>query len=379
MGRSEHPTTQVACAQALESLAWGPDRPPDLALVFATAAHAKLLDEVAETIVGALEPGALMGGVAACVVAGDREIEGGPGLAIWAANTGPVTPMHLETVATPDGPAVAGWPVGGNGPHLEEATALLVLADPFSFGTEALLARMATDRPGLAVLGGLASGAREPGGNRLVIGDRVVRTGAVAAILGPGVEVATVVSQGCRPVGNPMVVTRAEGNIIYELAGRPALSRLQELADRLTGPDRDLLARHVHLGRVIDEGRTSFGRGDFLIRSVLGADPGAGALAVGEIVEIGSTVQFQVRDAQSASEDLEQMMTGRQADAGLLFTCNGRGNHLFPTADHDARAVSAALRGAPLAGMSCAGELGPVGGRNFLHGFTASVVLIRNR
>jgi small ligand-binding sensory domain FIST len=204
----------------------------------------------------------------------------------------------------------------------------------------------------------------------------VVASGAVAAFLGPDVEVSTVVSQGCRPVGSPFVVTRAEQNIVYELAGRSAIERLQEVADALPDDDRELLAELVQIGRVIDESKLDFGPGDFLVRTVVGADPNSGALRVGDIVEVGSTTQFQVRDATSADHDLRKMIDGRSAEAALVFTCNGRGTNLFPEPDHDAAVVSESLGSAPIAGMFCAGELGPIGGRNFMHGFTASVVLL---
>jgi small ligand-binding sensory domain FIST len=284
-----------------------------------------------------------------------------------------VTPFHLTVSATPDGPAFTGWP-----PTMpEQASALLLIPDPFSFPAEAFLARLAEDRPGLPVVGGAASAARGPGANRLVIDDRVVTEGAVGAFLGPDVAVTTVVSQGCRPVGHPFVVTRAEHNIVYELAGRSAIDRLQEVAAELTEEDRELLAELVQIGQVIDEGKLDFGPGDFLVRTVVGADPNSGALRVAaDSVEVGSTTQFQVRDATSADEDLRHLVGGRQAASALLFTCNGRGTNLFPQPDHDASVVSESLGGVPVAGMFCAGELGPIGGRNFLHGFTASVVLL---
>ena len=176
-------------------------------------------------------------------------------------------------------------------------------------------------------------------------------------------------------MGNPFAVTKAEGNIVYELGGRPALERLQEVAAGASEADRRLLSQFVHIGRVIDEHKVDFDRGDFLIRNVIGGDPG-GAIQVGDMVEVGATTQFQVRDADSAGEDLTPAHgRPRTADAALLFTCNGRGSRLFPTARPRRPVVSDSLGGAPLAGMFCAGELGPVGGRNFLHGFTASVVL----
>jgi small ligand-binding sensory domain FIST len=247
---------------------------------------------------------------------------------------------------------------------------------PFSFPIDQLLARLGEDRPGLPVVGGLASAARGPGGNRLVLDDQVFAQGAVGAFLGAGVKVATVVSQGCRPVGNPFVVTKAEQDVVFELAGRPALERLQEVAGGLSDDDRRLMSELVQLGRVIDEAKPEFSRGDFLVRTVVGADPESGALRVGDLVDVGSTTQFQVRDAASADEDLRHLIDGRSADGALVFTCNGRGIRFFGEADHDAAVVSESLGGAPVAGMFCAGEIGPIGGRNFLHGFTASVVLL---
>jgi small ligand-binding sensory domain FIST len=371
-GLSEHPTPAVAVGEVVGQVLERLDGPPDLALLFVTPPHAGALQDAAYTVRKALRPGTLLGCAAVSVVGGGREVEFEPAVALWAGRTGPVTPFHLSMVDTPDGPSFTGWP----DKLPDDASALLLIPDPFSFPVDALLERLATDRPGLPVVGGMASAANHPGGNRLVLGDEVITSGAVGAFLGPGVSVTTVVSQGCRPVGNPFVVTRAERNVIYELAGKPALERLQEVAGTLSDDDRELLARFVHMGRVIDEHKVDFDRGDFLTRNVLGADPRVGALVVNDLVDVGSTAQFQVRDADSADDDLRQLMTDRSAEAALLFTCNGRGRQLFGRPDHDAGTVSESLSGAPLAGMFCAGELGPVGGRNFVHGFTASVVLL---
>jgi small ligand-binding sensory domain FIST len=199
----------------------------------------------------------------------------------------------------------------------------------------------------------------------------------VGVILPPGVAVATVVSQGCRPVGRPYTVTRAEGHLLQELGGQPALQRLQDLAGELPAADRQLLSQGVHLGRVIDEHKLDFERGDFLIRGVMGVEQATGALAVGDELEIGATVQFQVRDATSADEDLRALLSGRSAEAALVFTCNGRGVNLFGVPDHDASIVSELTGSSAVSGMFCAGEVGPVGGKTFLHGFTASVALFR--
>ena len=375
-GLSEHPNAPVATGevigQVLEGLGDAGRPSPDLALVFVTPVFARHLEEIAATIRATLQPRTLLGCAAVSVVGGNREVERGPGISLWAGRTGPVTPFHLEVVRAPDGYAFTGWPDD----MPEDPSALLLLPDPFSFPTDELLQRLQVDRPGMPVVGGLASAANQPGGNRLVIDDRVVRNGAVGAFLGPEVTVSTVVSQGCRPVGHPFVVTRAEESIVYELAGRPAVERLQEVAAGLSDDDRELLADLVQIGRVIDERKVDFGPGDFLVRPVVGADPNSGALRVGDVVSVGSTTQFQVRDAASADLDLRRMVGGRTAEAALVFTCNGRGTNLFPEPHHDAAVVSETLSGAPVAGMFCAGELGPIGERNFMHGFTASVVLL---
>jgi small ligand-binding sensory domain FIST len=272
-------------------------------------------------------------------------------------------------VRTPSGVALQGLSASTLGP----GDMLVLLADPFSLPIAAIVG--AVDNP---VIGGLASAAANPGGNRLVLDDEVVADGGVGVILPAEVATATVVSQGCRPVGQPMIVTRAEGNLVHELAGRPALDRLDDLV-RAAGPgERSLLASGLHFGIAIDEHRETFGRGDFLVRAVLGADRGRRALAVGQQVDVGTTVQFHVRDAAAADEDLRTMLAGRHGDGALVFTCNGRGQRLFGEPHHDARMVHDLLDAPALAGMFCAGEIGPIGGRSFVHGFTASVLVLED-
>ena len=371
-GLSEHPlptqATGEVVGQVLDAL--GPDAgPPDLALLFVTAAHVGAVEDIAAAVRSTLAPGTLLGCTAESVVGGAREVEQRPAVTLWAGHTGPVTPFHARVVPTSDGNALVDWP------EVDDPQAVLVLADPFTFPTDDVLRHEAGNRPGLRIMGGLASAAVAPGGNRLVVDDQVVSDGAVGAVLGSGVDVAAVVSQGCRPIGEPFVITKAEGNIVYELAGRPALERLQDVASGLDEQDRQLLAQGVHLGRVIDESKATFDAGDFLIRNVLGGDPSNGAIAVGDLVNVGETAQFQVRDAASADDELNRMLAGRLAQGALLFTCNGRGTRLFGRRDHDAEIVAEHVPRAAVAGMFCAGELGPVGRKNYLHGFTASVVL----
>lgn len=371
---SQHPVAAYAVGEvAGEVLEQLEGHPADLVVCFASRHHVGVLEDVADALHKLLEPRALLGGTAISIIGGGHEIEDSPALSIFAAELPgtELTPVALSVEETADGPAVVGWPDEPD--RLPET--LLLFADPFSFPVDAFLARGNTETPGLRVIGGLASAAMHPGGNRLVLDDRVLDHGAVGVFLDGGVEVRTIVSQGCRPIGRPYVVTRAQRNLIEELGGQPALERLQELAANATAEERELLRRGLHVGLVVDEHKAEFGRGDFLVRNLLGADQESGSLAVGDQVTVGQTVQFHVRDAAAADEDLRELLAGVGADAALLFTCNGRGRHLFGTPDHDAGLVDQMLGPMPVAGCFCAGEIGPVGGQNFLHGFTASLAL----
>jgi len=371
---SEHPLATHAVGETVGQLLDEIGMAPDLVVLFATAAHAGALEDVTRAIRRLLNPRVLIGATAVSVLGGSQEVEERPAIALFAAKFGvDITPVRLEAVPTADGMVIA----GGN-TLAEGSGSLLLLSDPFSFPVDLVLGQLRDDVPDLTVFGGMASAARGPGGNVLVLDDERFRDGAVGVHLPPSVPVTNIVSQGCRPIGQPFTITKSERNVIYELGGRPAVDRLNEIIESLNDDDRRLLSGGLHIGRVINEHRETFGRGDFLIRGVIGADRSVGAIAVGEPVEVGATVQFQVRDAGSADEDLRALLDGHDAPGALVFTCNGRGSHLFGKPGHDAEVVSE-LTGAAVAGMFCAGEVGPVGDRNFVHGFTASVALFHDR
>lgn len=369
---SQHPLPAHAvgevAGQVLDQLG-GDD--PDLLCCFTSPHFVGALDDAVHALHALLTPRVLVGSTASGVLGGSHEVEDGVGVAAFAACLPgtDLVPVALRSEDTPDGPTVVGWPE-----REIDAGLLLLLADPFTFPTEAFLRRLDGDRPGLRVLGGLASASTRPGGNRLLLDGRIVADGATGVLVA-GTGVRTVVSQGCRPVGEPFVVTRGERNFVEELGGRPALERLRELADHADDAERELLQRGLQIGFVVDEHRSDFGRGDFLVRNVLGADRDTGAVAVGEQVEVGRTVQFHVRDAAAADEDLRELLAGESASAALVFTCNGRGRGLFGEPDHDAGLVAEMLGPVPTAGMFCAGELGPVGARNAVHAYTASLAL----
>lgn len=372
-GLSRHPIASQAVGEVggalLEQLR---GERPDVVVCFASAHHVGVFEDSVRALRSVLEPGVLIGATAASIIGGAEEVEDDPAISAFAARLGAsnLTPVALRMEQTPDGVAVRGWPDGAS-----TARTLVLLADPFTFAVDAFLSSLNDDLPHLRVIGGLASAADRPGGNRLVVDDTVVDEGAVGVLADAGIEIHTLVSQGCRPIGRPYVVTKADRNFIEELGGRPALERLQELAASATEAERELLQRGLHVGLVVDEHKEEFTRGDFLVRNLMGADRESGALAVADRVNVGQTVQFHVRDADAADEDLRELLSTADADGALLFTCNGRGRHLFGSADHDAGLVEKLLGPIPLAGCFCAGEIGPVGGRNFLHGFTASLAL----
>jgi len=350
---------------------------PSFAVLFASAhffASAQALVSAVAEETGSLP---LIGCVAEAVAGGAREVESEPAVSLWlAAGLGQVETFAMEFVRTASGGAFGGYRFG-QGP----GGAHLMICDPFTFPASGLLAHLNEHVPGTTLTGGLASGGLAQRQSRLFLDGRVLSNGAVGAHL-PGAEVHSLVAQGCRPVGDPFTITRAEGNLIFELGGRPPLTRLQELAAALPDSERELLAQGVQVGMLMNEYQAEPGRGDFLIRSLVAADPESGAIAVGDDIEVGQTAQFHVRDARSADEDLRRILEreaaalgARRAAGALMFTCNGRGSRLFSGPDHDAGLLAALLGQIPMAGFFCAGELGPVGGRNFLHAFTASIAL----
>jgi small ligand-binding sensory domain FIST len=372
---SEHPLATHATGEVVGELLEQLGGPPDLAVLFVTGPHVGVLEDIAATVHRLLSPGTLVGCTAVSVLAGGEEVEGTPGVALWGGATGAVSAHHVEVVQRADGPAL----VGVDGADLEAAATALLLADPATFPVGAVLDAIGEAHPHLVVAGGVASAGGQPGANRLVLDGRLHERGAVLVLLAPDTPVEVVVSQGCGPVGQPFTVTAAERNMVLELAGRPALERVQETLAGLDERERAAAARGLHLGRVVDEHKLDFDRGDFLVRNVLGADRENGAVAVGDVVEVGATVQLHVRDADSADADLRLLLDEHAGDGALVFTCNGRGIQLFGEPHHDASVVAESLGTNAVAGMFCAGEVGPVGGRSFLHGFTAVTVIFRPR
>jgi small ligand-binding sensory domain FIST len=362
-----------AVDRALESLSSA----PDLLAAFVSGPDPDAIGELAPLFAERSGAAHVLGCSASGVLGAGRGVRGEPteaptpAVSVWAAVL-PQTRLrvfHLEVMRTESGLAVVGMPDR----EPDEKVGLL-LADPYSFPLDSFVSRSNDALPGLSLLGGMAAGPAGPGSTRLFLDGRAVDRGAVGALFRGG-ELRTMVSQGCRPIGADMVVTKADGNVLLELAGVPALTKLREAMAELTPEEQERFRLGPQIGVAMDEYAEERAHGDFVVRPVIGIDEARSAVAVGEVVELGRTVRFHLQDAAAARADL----LGRLAEVGpaggaLVTSCAGRGTAMFGNDDVDAMAIRTVLGASGVAGFFGGGELGPVGGRNYLHGLTASVL-----
>ncbi|MFL5245491.1 MAG: FIST N-terminal domain-containing protein [Gemmataceae bacterium] len=382
---STNAKTLIALEEVCQEIQARIGDPPELAAVFFSPHHAEDINVAVEKIRQGLQPRCLIGCMGESIIGNDKEIEEKPALSLWAGKWNQpvqVDPFHLVLERTPDGFSLMGWPdslVNADPKH----SGLLLLGEPSSFPIDFFLKQVNDSNQGLRVCGGMASGSGGQASCPLVLNERILDHGAVGVVLS-GPTIRCIVSQGCRPIGRPMVITKAQENLIYELGGKTPLVQLQELWPELGERDQKLFQQGLHIGRVINEYQAEFQRGDFLVRNVLGLERSSGALGLNDLVRVGQTVQFHVRDAESADEDLHALLQldlqahDKPPSGVLAFTCNGRGTRLFPERHHDARVIREETGAIPLAGFFAQGELGPVGGQNFIHGFTASLALFED-
>jgi small ligand-binding sensory domain FIST len=355
---------------------------PDFVLVFLSTHFSRSARKIVEGLSSRINTRVLAGCTAEGVIGREHEIEGVPAISLIAGSLPGVnlTPFLFP----PSGSPLAFIDEDEFHRHVDapaDIRLFILLGDPFTMPMSDVLEAFNGFYPGVPVAGGLASGALRPGGNILFLNDQVMDGGAVGVGLSGSFEVDVIVSQGCRPIWDPMTVTGSQKNQILSLEGQPPLAMIQELVQGLSEEDRYLLQGGLFVGRAIDSKRERFGRGDYLIRGVVGVDRQSGAIAIGDYVQDGETVQFHLRDAVTAQEDLEMMLLPQlfrtPVSGGLLFSCNGRGLRLYDHPDGDISVIQKNLGNVHLAGLFCAGEIGPVGNENFLHGHTASLVLFR--
>lgn len=378
---STAPDTDLAASDVYRQACEQLSSEADLAIVFASPHHSARMTVLAHAIADKTKAKCLLGCTGEGIIGVGQEIENQPAVSLWLARLpgATVRALHLQFAQTPEGGTFVGWP-DDMPAQWPAGSALLLLGEPYTFPADALIRRLNDDQSGVSVIGGMASGGHGLGANRLILGRTVYQEGAVGVLIHGGVEIRSVVSQGCRPIGRHFVVTKARDNVILELSGRPGVVQLEELYDSLPATDQRLVQRGLHVGVVINEYREHFGRGDFLVRNCLGIDRATGAVVIGDAVRVGQTVQFHVRDAQTADEDFRELLAGSRDVkpvplGALLFSCNGRGTRLFDQPHHDAAALAELLGQIPVAGFFAQGEIGPIGGKSFLHGFTASVAL----
>lgn len=374
-GVSRHEAPPEAVSEAAQAaLADLDDAPVDLAFVFMSPHHVDEAEEIVGALHDRLDPRHLVGCAAQGVLARSDELEEGPGLAVWAGSlpNAEITAFHAEALESDEGFVVTGVP------DVADPEIVVLLADPFSFPAAGFVESFNDEHGGIPVVGGIAVAGTSGDSQALIVDDEIYEQGAAGVFIG-GIPVRAVVSQGCAPIGNDSVITQADGNVVYELAGEPALDRLRTEIAALPTETQELVAQGLLAGLVIDENKPEYARGDFLIRGLLAADEESGAIQIGEAARVGQTLRFHVRDAESATEDLQETFSSTLADTptagALLFTCNGRGSNMFPDPDHDATLLSGLLGKPSVAGFFCGGEIGPVGGRSFLHGFTATMAV----
>ncbi|MET0516832.1 MAG: FIST N-terminal domain-containing protein [Nitrospiraceae bacterium] len=352
----------------------------DLAILFVSAQYGRHLHTLSSALRQELNPRMLVGCTGEGVIGGRKEVEAEPAATLWAAHMPGVhiAPLRLSFSELHDRFTMEEWP--DSLPTGGERPVFMLFADPFSTPMQEVLTLVEDRYPGAIAIGGLAGGGQDLGDNRLLLNEGVHNAGLVGVAITGNISIRTVVSQGCRPIGERYMITKAQHNVVHELSGIPALTCLQNVFGSLTNDEQALAHRALHIGIAIDEHRSRFDRGDFLVRNLIGADQQTGAVVIGDVVQEGQTVQFQVRDAQAATDDLNLLLAAargqeRSTLGALLFSCCGRGKGLFGCADHDISVVEDHLGHVPVSGFFAQGEIGPVGGRSFIHGYTASLAL----
>lgn len=380
---ARHPDWREALADALARVT-DEVADADLAVLFASASYEPGFAELIVQAQHTLRSRVLIGCSGQGVIGPSQEVEGEPALALLALSLpdAVLEPRHLSQAEIEQCDSAEATR-GLLGVPPDDASAWLLFADPFTLDAERLLDVLSGSYPETPLMGGMASGETQVRRTHLFLDGRVHEHGAVALAVGGPLTIRSIVSQGCSPIGQPWTITDTQGQIIQSIAGRPALDVLLETLRELPPDAQRRAQQNLLIGLAMDEYREEFGRGDFLIRNLLGADRESGAIAVSALPREGQTFQFQVRDAAAADEDLRLLLEERRAAppgeewlAALLWSCNGRGQGLFGSPDHDAKAVADVLGPIPLAGFFCNGEIGPVGSKNYLHGFTASIALI---
>jgi small ligand-binding sensory domain FIST len=366
-----------------EQLRAGLNGKASLGLIFMTPRFFPHARQVLEIVQVHAQVPLLAGCSSQALITGSEEIEDGGGisLALFRLPGAELKAFHFTQENVDEGNGPAYWH-HETGIEPGQTNGWLAFGDPFNMDCDSWLRLWNEAYAPLPVLGGLASGDFSARATQVYFNGSVHEEGVVVVSIGGDVAIQGIISQGCTPIGETWTITKAEQNFIYEIGNRPAYTVLAETFSKLPPEEQKKTQGNLFVGLVINEYLDEFGRGDFLVRNLIGADPGSGVVAVGAFPRTGQTMQFQRRDAAAANEDMMAMLNSaheqlkdRQVFGGCLFSCNGRGSHLFGYANHDAGMIQRRLGPLALAGFFCNGEIGPVGDKNFLHGYTASLAL----
>jgi small ligand-binding sensory domain FIST len=354
---------------------------PDLLLLFASPAHMSDYDDLSATLLEALPCNTLIGCSGGGIVGGGIEVEHQPAISLTAARLPDVelNVFRLED-DLPDDPD--GWRE-----RLDIAAdaepIFVLLPDPFSFSTEKCIAGLDAAYPKAPTVGGLASGSGTPGGNALFAGDTAYGTGAVLLSLHGNIVLDPIIAQGCRPVGEPMLVSSCEGPVIFALDNKPPGEALRTVHAQLDDDAQDLMRNALFLGIEMKD-QVEYRAGDFLIRNIVGLNPDGNAMAVAAKLRQWQAVQFHLRDAAASTADLGNQLDRyiddkpkTSAAGAVLFSCLGRGEHLYGETGHDSALFREKIGDIALGGFFCNGEIGPVGGRTFVHGYTSAFGVFR--
>jgi small ligand-binding sensory domain FIST len=398
---STQPSLEAAVAEVIERALGQLQEGPDLGFVFISSAFASEYSRLLPLLQAKLPQVPIMGCNGGVVVGLDatgrpQEIDDGAALSLTLAVL-PGVNIHCFQVDTDALPDLDGAPSAWAdlvGVEMAASPQFVVLADPMTSGINDFLAGLDYAYPQSVKVGGLASSGSGNAANGLFCGDRYYKSGAVGVALSGNLVLDAIVAQGCRPIGQPYWVTASERNIILGLredGSEPdqapqasPLEMLRALVDGLKEEDQDLAKHSLFVGVAQNSFKQALEPGDFLVRNLLGFDPREGALAIGDRIRPGQRIQFHLRDAQTAAEDLESLLgQHRQQQAApapigaLMFSCMGRGEGLYGEPNFDSRLFAKYTQNLPLAGVFCNGEIGPVGGTSFLHGFTSVFGIFR--
>ncbi|MBW4616847.1 MAG: FIST C-terminal domain-containing protein [Desmonostoc vinosum HA7617-LM4] len=377
---------EAAVADVVQRAVSSLTAPANLGLVFISSAftseYSRLLPLLAEQLSVPILIGCSGVGVIGTTIDGQtQELEAEPAISLTLAHLPEVDIQVFHVVAEelPDLDSSPDAWLDLIGVPQSPTPQFILLSSSFSSGINDLLQGLDFAYPGSVILGGQASGGAMGGRIALFCNDRLYREGTVGIALSGNIVLETIVAQGCRPIGEPLQVTKADRNIILELDEQVPLIVLRDLISTLSEKERMLAQHSLFIGVAMNEFKQTLQQGDFLIRGILGVDPTAGAIAIGDRVRPGQRLQFHLRDAQASAEDLELLLQSYQdqrysqpsAAAALMFTCLGRGEGLYNKPNFDSELFKRYLNDIPVGGFFCGGEIGPVSGRTFLHGYTS--------